>query len=199
MFIKRFMLLLATAWLTETTQAAGNPEAGREKAALCAGCHGEDGHSQVPLFPKLAGQPARYLEKQLHDFKAQRRVEPTMYAMAEPLSDEDIQDLAAFYAGQSPKSENGTAPTHGGGLYKAGRPATGVPACSGCHGPQGHGNPSAAIPALGGQHAAYLEKTLGDYRSGERANDPNSVMRLVAKTLSDDDLGALADYLSTLK
>ena len=199
MSIKMLTLLLAPAVLWPTAQAAGNPEAGRDKAALCAGCHGEDGNSQVPLFPKLAGQPARYLEKQLHDFKSQRRVEPTMYAMAEPLSDEDIQDLAAFYAGQTLHPENGTPTAHGSALYKAGRPATGVPSCTGCHGPQGHGNPSAAIPAVGGQHAAYLEKALGDYRNGERANDPNAVMRLVAKTLSDDELSALADYLSTLK
>lgn len=195
----RLLITLALSGISGTLMAAGNPKAGAEKAALCAGCHGEDGNSMVPLFPKLAGQHAAVLEKQLHDFKTQKRVESTMNAMAEPLSAEDISDLAAFYAGHALIPETGDPNAQGAALYKAGRAATAVPACTGCHGPEGHGNPAARIPALSGQHAAYLEKALNDYRSGERGNDPNAVMRKVAKNLSDTEISALSDYLSTLK
>ena len=193
--------LAATAllsWAT-VTLAVGNPTAGEEQAGLCAGCHGEDGNAAAPIFPKLAGQHAGFLTKQLHDFKSQKRVEPTMNAMAEPLSDQDIEDLAAFYASKKVTTESGAPNVAGEKIYKAGNPATGVPACTGCHGPKGRGNPAAGFPSLHGQYAAYLEKTLHDFKNAERANDTNSMMRQVAKHLSDEEIAAVADYASTLK
>ena len=190
------MTLLAT---TTLSMAAGSPEAGEEKAALCAGCHGEDGNAAAPIFPKLAGQHASFLVKQLHDFRSQKRVEPTMNAMAEPLTDEDVLDLAAFYASKKITPEEAAPNKSGEHLYKSGNPATGVPACTGCHGPKGGGNPSAGFPSLHGQYAAYLEKTLHDFKNGERTNDSNNMMRHVAKHMSDEEIAAVSDYASTLK
>lgn len=98
MSIIKCLVTIALLGSASLSLAAGNPEAGEEKAALCAGCHGDDGNAAAPIFPKLAGQHGRYLIKQLYDFRSLKRVEPTMNAMAEPLTDEDVLDLAAFYA-----------------------------------------------------------------------------------------------------
>lgn len=199
MSIMKCLATIALLGSASLSLAAGNPEAGEEQAGLCAGCHGDDGNAAAPIFPKLAGQHASFLVKQLHDFRSQKRVEPTMNAMAEPLSDQDIQDLAAFYASKKITPEEAAPNKAGENLYKAGNPATGVPACTGCHGPKGRGNPSAGFPSLHGQYAAYLEKTLHDFKNGERANDPNAVMRQVAKHMSDEEIAAVSDYASTLK
>lgn len=199
MTILKHLTVLALLGTATATFAAGDPVAGEEKAALCAGCHGDDGNAAAPIFPKLAGQHKSYLVKQLHDFKSQKRVEATMNAMSEPLTDEDIQDLAAFYASKKISAETGARNAKGESLYKTGNPSAGIPACTGCHGPNGQGNPSAAFPTLHGQYAAYLEKTLADFKSGERANDANNMMRQIARHLSEEDMSALADYASTLK
>jgi cytochrome c553 len=188
--------LIACAFLA---QAGGNATEGQEKAAACGGCHGEDGNGAAPIFPKLAGQHPSYIYKQLMDFKTQKRVEPTMNAMAEPLSEDDMQDLAAFYASQKPTSESGTVNGKGKNLYLAGNAASGVPACSGCHSPSGSGNPQAVFPRLHGQYSAYIEKTLHDFKAGERGNDMNAMMRSVAAKLSETDISAVAEYVSTLK
>ncbi|MEN9680846.1 MAG: hypothetical protein RLZZ627_739 [Pseudomonadota bacterium] len=199
MRIMKCLVTIALLGSASLSLAAGNPEAGEEKAGLCAGCHGDDGNAAAPIFPKLAGQHASFLIKQLHDFRSQKRVEPTMNAMAEPLTDEDVLDLAAFYTSKKITTEEAAPNQAGEKLYKAGNPATGVPACTGCHGPKGRGNPSAGFPSLHGQYAAYLEKTLHDFRSGERANDSNEMMRKVAKHMSDEEIAAVSDYASTLK
>lgn len=180
-------------------QAAGNPAEGKEKAAACDGCHGENGNGAAPIFPKLADQHASYLFKQLSDFKTQRRVEPTMNAMAEPLSEQDMHDIAAYYAAQPITAENGETNRLGEKLYRSGNPAGGVPACTGCHSPEGAGNPQANFPQLHGQYAAYVEKTLHDFKAGERANDMNAMMRTIAAKLSDAEISAVAEYVSTLK
>ncbi len=199
MRIMKCLVTIALLGSASLSLAAGNPEAGEEKAALCAGCHGDDGNAAAPIFPKLAGQHASFLIKQLHDFRSQKRVEPTMNAMAEPLTDEDVLDLAAFYTSKKITTEEAAPNQAGEKLYKAGNLATGVPACTGCHSPKGRGNPSAGFPSLHGQYAAYLEKTLHDFRSGERANDSNEMMRKVAKHMSDEEIAAVSDYASTLK
>ncbi|MGX2039411.1 c-type cytochrome [Methylocaldum sp. MU1018] len=181
--------------------AQGNPAAGKEKAEACSGCHGDDGNSSAPIFPKLAGQDAAYLIKQLHEFKSEKRANPTMTAMAEPLTDTDIADICAYYAQQKivfEKTEDAPNPL-GEALYRTGNTSTGVPACTGCHGPTGAGNPAAKFPALRGQHAAYLEKTLKDSRSGERANDVNSIMRSIAAKLSDEEIAAVSAYAASLQ
>lgn len=199
MRIMKCLVTIALLGSASLSLAAGNPEAGEEKAGLCAGCHGDDGNAAAPIFPKLAGQHASYLIKQLHDFRSQKRVEPTMNAMAEPLTDEDVLDLAAFYTSKKITHEESAPNSLGENLYKAGNLGTGVPACTGCHGPKGRGNPAAGFPSLHGQYAAYLEKTLHDFKNGERANDTNEVMRKVAKHMSDEEIAAVSDYASTLK
>jgi cytochrome c553 len=182
-------------------QAAGDAEAGKTKSAACAACHGPDGNSSVnPIWPKLAGQHPGYLEKQLMDFKAGARTDPTMLGMVAPLNDQDMADLAAYFASQT--KQGGTAAADqvemGEKLYRAGNADTGVAACMGCHGPAGSGNPQANFPALAGQHATYIEKALKDFRSGARANDANKMMRGVVERMSDAEMTAVAQYVQGL-
>jgi cytochrome c553 len=179
--------------------AQGNAAAGKEKSEPCAGCHGEDGNSNAPIFPKLAGQHASYLAKQLHEFKTGKRANPTMTAMAEPLSDADIDDISAYYAQQKITLEKAEKPNPlGEKIYRTGNASSAVPACTGCHGPDGAGNPSAKFPALRGQYAAYLEKTLSDFKTGERANDANSIMRAIAAKLSNEEIAAVSGFTAEL-
>ena len=181
------------------TLAEGNAAAGQEKVAACGGCHGEDGNGAAPIFPKLARQHAAYIVKQLHDFKTVKRVEPTMNAMAESLSDQDMQDMAAYYTAQKLTFEKGEDNALGERLYRTGNPKTGVPACTGCHNPDGSGNPQAGFPLLHGQYAVYIEKTLHDFKAGERGNDTNAMMRSFAAKLSSEEISALADYIATFR
>ncbi|MFM8445491.1 MAG: c-type cytochrome [Methylococcus sp.] len=180
-------------------QSAGVPAEGAEKAAACGGCHGDDGNGAAPIFPKLAGQHPSYLIKQLANFKDQSRVEPTMNAMASALTEDDMEDIAAFYATRKMTFETGKPNALGESIYRAGNPATGVPACTGCHNPDGVGNPQAKFPQLRGQYAEYIEKTLHDFKAGERANDMNAMMRVVAAKLSEEEMNAVADYIATFK
>lgn len=179
--------------------AQGDAAAGKRKAEACAGCHGEDGNATAPLFPKLASQHASYLAKQLSDYRAQKRIDPTMNAMADSLSDADIADLSAYFSQFEIKGESGETNALGEKIYRAGDAARRVPACAGCHSPSGVGNPTAAYPALGGQYSAYISKTLRDYRGGERNNDPNEIMRTIAARLSEEEINAVSDYVSGLK
>lgn len=198
MRIIRFLAGMAMVNYALMAYASGDPASGREKSSLCAGCHGEDGNSAVPVFPKLAGQHPSYIVKQLADFKSQKRVEPTMNAMAEPLSEDDMKDMAAFYGSKEGTIETGAANKAGEKLYRTGNPETGVPACTGCHSPNGTGNPQAVFPRLQGQQAGYVEKTLHDFKAGERANDMNAMMRSVAAKMSDAEITAVAEFVSTL-
>ncbi len=188
-------------------QAEGNPldpkgdaEAGKAKAASCAACHGADGNSTVATFPKLAGQNAPYLMKQLHDFKSGARKNATMSAMAAPLSDQDIDNLAAYFASQ--KMSTGTADkalvAKGEKIYRGGNTATGVAACMACHGPTGAGNPAAHFPHLAGQHAQYIVAQLEAFKSGARANDAGKMMREIASKMSDEEMKAVASYIEGL-
>ncbi|NDY92564.1 c-type cytochrome [Ideonella livida] len=206
--------LLATAALTALTPAgaAGNAEAGKTKAAVCMGCHGPDGNSPADMWPKIAGQLQVYLVRQLHDFKAGRRVNEQMSPMAAPLGDQDIEDLAAFFATQKVSKVENLKPelvAAGRQIYLKGkgRPAV-VPACLGCHAPAGQGKadwsatmkapPTTLAPAIGGQHPAYLVRQLTAYRDGTRANDAAHVMRDVASRLTDADIAAVAEYAASL-
>ncbi len=181
--------------------AAGDPAAGREKAAACAGCHGPDGNSMVPQFPKLAGQHAGYIVKQLKDFKEGRRKDPTMAPMAAPLSEADMADLAAFYREQAvkPGKADPAKVELGERVWRAGNEATGVPACTACHGPSGRGNPAAGFPALAGQHAAYTLKQLKAFASGARANDAGAMMRTLARKMSQAEMEAVASFIEGLQ
>jgi cytochrome c553 len=180
--------------------AQGDAAAGKGKAAACAACHGADGNSVAPNFPNLAGQHASYLLKQLQNFKSGKRKNPTMTAMVAPLSEQDMADLAAYFASQTEKVGETAADKLEAGqtLYRAGDAASGVAACAACHGPTGSGNPQATFPRLSGQHATYVETQLKSFRSGERANDAGSMMRGVASKMSDAEIEAVAQYVQGL-
>jgi cytochrome c553 len=193
--------LLALSTAAANVLAAGNAAAGKAKSAVCAGCHGIEGNSAAPNFPKLAGLNAGYLAKQLADFKSGARKDPIMSGMAAPLSKQDMDNLGAYYAGQkrSPGTASLTEATAklAQNLYRGGTATMGgVPACMGCHGPAGAGVPP-QFPAVSGQHAAYTAKQLADFRSGARTNDGN-VMAPIAAKLSDAEAKALSEYMAGL-
>ena len=192
---------IALAMSASAIQAAGNAEVGQTKSVACAACHGPDGNSPAnPIWPKLAGQHPKYIEKQLKDFKSGDRTDPTMIGMVAPLNEQDMADLAAFFASQTKKGGAAAADKAetGGKIFRAGNPGTGVAACMACHGPAGSGNPQANFPALAGQHAAYTEKALKEFRAGSRANDLNSMMQGVAARMTDDEIAAVAQYIQGL-
>ena len=169
--------------------------------SVCAACHGVDGNSPIPVNPSLAGQHPGYLYKQLTDFKAGRRKNAAMSAMVANLSDDDLRNLAAYFAAQKPMA--GTAKDRalaaaGQRLYRGGNSETGVPACSGCHSPDGAGVP-AQYPRLAGQHGDYTLAQLQSFRNGDRDNDPNAMMRMIASRLNDKDMAAVAQYITGLR
>lgn len=186
--------------LVATAHAAGDAEAGKAKSAMCAACHGPDGNSPAPTFPKLAGQHAAYIAKQLAEYKSGARQNATMNGMSAALSEQDMADLGAFYAAQSVTI--GTAAEDkaalGETLYRAGNAASGVSACAACHGPAGAGNPMANFPRLNGQHADYTVLQLKAFRAGQRANDAGAMMRGVAKKMTDEEIEAVSQYIQGL-
>lgn len=190
--------------LAGVVHAAGNAEAGKEKSAVCGGCHGADGNSPAPNFPNLAGQGEKYIAKQIADFKAMTtRKDDTMVGMAAMLvTEQDALDVGAFYASQklasiAPVDESQLA--LGREIYKGGNLHTGVPACQGCHGPSGAGNPAAGFPQLTGQFSGYTIKQLRAFRDGSRSNDDRSVMRNALDRMTDVELEAVAQYIASLK
>ncbi|MEZ8743355.1 c-type cytochrome [Vibrio sp. 10N.261.49.A5] len=187
--------------------AQGSIEAGKAKSRTCVACHGADGNSLITQYPKLAGQHEKYLEKQLKELKLgmtsggkQGRYEPVMGAMAMPLSEEDMADLAAYYA-SLPISSNSTPENvvdEGKVLYTAGNAERGVTACIACHGPRGNGTELSGFPKISGQHADYIKAQLEKFRDGNRNNDMNAMMRDVAKKLTDADIDTLSKYVGGL-
>ncbi len=187
-----------------TAYAAGDAAAGKAKVdAMCASCHGATGNvTTSPAYPKLAGQHASYLAKQLTDFKSGTRQDPIMFGMASALSDEDVANVAAYFSAQtgsvgSAGDANAEKVATGKAIYEAGDKSKGLAACMACHGPSGAGNPG-GFPALSGQNAGYVEKALTDFRKGTRTNDLNSMMRDVAAKMSDSDIEAVAAYINAL-
>lgn len=181
---------------------AGDAAKGKAVSATCVACHGADGNSVNPDWPKLAGQGEAYLVKQLHDFRSDKRNDPTMTAMAKGItSDADVKDLAAFYAGQKAKAGTANKETisEGEAIYRGGNLATGVAACAACHGPTGAGNIAAKFPKLSGQHAKYTVTQLKTFKSGKRANDTGKMMHNIAKNMTDAEMKAVANYISGLQ
>jgi len=169
-------------------------------AASCAACHGPDGNSVVPNFPKIAGQQEAYLLKQLAEFRTGKRKSDAMAASLESVKPADFGALAAHYAGQKQapgKVENAALAESGRKLFKDGNEATGVPACVGCHGEDGRGNDR--NPRIAGQHQAYAIKEMGDFKTGARANDKGRVMRVVAERLTEAEIKAVAEYMAGLR
>ncbi|MGC9421316.1 MULTISPECIES: c-type cytochrome [Vibrio] len=187
--------------------AQGNIEAGKAKSETCVACHGADGNGIITTYPKLAGQHRIYLEKQLKDLKlgivsggAQGRYDPVMSAMAMPLSEQDMADLAAYYA-SLPISDNATPEDvvdKGKVLYSAGDLSRGLTACIACHGPRGNGTALSGFPKISGQHADYIKLQLEKFRDDSRNNDMNAMMRDVAKKLTDADIDVLSKYVGGL-
>lgn len=196
-----FAAIISMAGGASTALAAGDPAAGKAKSATCAGCHGMDGNSANPEWPKLAGQHAGYLEKQLHDFKAgTERNNAMMAPMVAPLSEQDMADLAAFYSEQTLQigAADKALVDLGEKIYRGGNPASGVAACIGCHGPTGKGNPAANFPSLSGQHATYTENQLKAFASGQRKNDAGKMMRSTASKMTPQEMAAVASYVQGL-
>jgi cytochrome c553 len=183
----------------------GSPQAGQQKSTTCAACHGADGNSVAqPEWPSLAGQHAKYIERQLEAFKSGQRPDVLgMQGLAGALSEADMADIAAYFSSQT-MAVKGTDPAlvdRGQRIYRGGIPERSVPACIACHGPTGTGNPLAGYPRISHQHDAYLAKTLRDYRAGTRRSDSdmNQMMRNVAELLLDDEIDALASYMQGLE
>lgn len=203
-------VLLATsfiAYASEGGKAKADPEKGKAIAEkVCVACHAADGNSTIATNPILAGQGADYLYKQLSNFKSvggkpALRNNPVMAGMAAPLSDEDMRNLAAWFSSQKIKpaaAKNADLAKAGETLWRRGEFKKGVPACAGCHGPSGAGLP-AQYPRLSGQHAEYTEAQLKVFRTGERANDAEKVMRTIAGKLSDGEIKALAEYVAGVR
>ncbi len=189
-----FLLVMAFA------SVPGAAQDGQAKAAPCGACHGLTGNSITPLWPSLAGQHAAYTIEQLKAYKEQRRSDPQMNAMVITLTDQDIQDIADFYAAQEPSigSINIDQVATGALIYRGGNSDTGVPACMACHGPDGAGNALAGYPAVRGQLADYTVKQLEDYRDNLRTTDPNSMMRMISVKLTIEEMTAVAAYMSAL-
>jgi cytochrome c553 len=199
-FVAITMTLIASLVLG-TAQAAGDPEAGKLKAAQCAACHGEDGNSVNPEWPKLAGQHADYLVKQLSYFEKGERENATMKPMANVLDEQGRKDVAAYYAAQ--KVKTGSADPElvalGEKIYRSGNAESGVAPCMGCHGPNGAGNPAALYPALRGQHAKYIENQLHGFAEGKRVNEnAKKMMQLLAMRMTNREIRAVASYIQGL-
>lgn len=197
---------------TQNLFAAGDTEAGKQKSSLCIACHMEDGNSATPQFPRLAGLGDAYLLKQMQDIKKGDRVVAEMTGLLSSYSDQDLEDMAAYYASQNMQlsgSKELTVKLNSGvevdalvlgeQLYRYGNAESGVPSCSGCHSPTGKGNAPAGYPRLSGQFSDYIEKQLKAFRAGERLNDGESqVMRQVAQRLSDAEIAAVANFAAGL-
>lgn len=204
----RVVALAAVMAALAAAPAAGQDLAAAEKIAgqVCAACHALDGNSPAAANPKIAGQFAEYLHKQLVDFKpkgSQKPARPSaiMNGMAAPLSDADIKGLAAYYAGQKLKpaaAADKELAALGQKIWRGGVAATGVPACAGCHGPTGAGIP-AQYPRLSGQFADYIAAQLKAFKEGARANDPNAMMRGVAARMTEQEIRAVAEYAAGLR
>ena len=200
-FVAALSMVAVLGW-SGSALAAGSKDAGQAKAATCAACHGADGNSVNPEWPNLAAQHASYITKQLRNFKAGQRANPLMSPMAMILSDQDVDDLAAYFSSQALHATGETEPSKlklGERVFRAGNVAAKVQACAACHGPAGAGVPTAVYPRIGGQHATYVAAQLRAYKAGTRTNDPNAIMRTIAAGLSEDEIDAVASYIQGLR
>ena len=189
--------------------ATGKAASGEAKAALCSACHGPNGNSANPIWPRLAGQSAVYVAEQLRLFRSGVRDNPVMKPLAATLSDQDINDLAVYYQAQTPTGLEAD-PSYwksGQALYVSGDPARGVPACVACHGPVGRGNLAAGYPALRAQQSVYVVKQLNDYASSARYTGPNpaqasrngTMMLTLAKRMTPEEMRDVASYLQGMR
>ncbi|MGL5758190.1 c-type cytochrome [Plesiomonas sp.] len=207
--MKKFALVMSMMLgVSGMAQAQGDAEAGKKIAsAVCVACHNADGNSTITANPKLAGQHNKYLFKQLKEFQLaaqtnaqQGRANPIMQGQVATLSEQDLENLAAWFSQQTsaPAYTRKDSVELGKQLYMAGDKQRGIPACVACHGPRGNGTDLSGFPKISGQHADYIIAQLNAFRSGQRQNDPNSMMRQIAASLTDKEISALAGYLGGL-
>lgn len=207
--MKKVVILasLLMGWTQLASAQVGDAAAGKEMTAVCSACHGADGNSAAATFPKLAGLGEKYLLKQLMDIRDGARPIPTMVGQLDGKSDQDLANVAAFYASQA-RSGSQADPelvALGEKVYRSGVAERNVAACTACHSPTGKGNAPAGFPALAGQHADYIAAQLKAYRKGYedetgRTNDGDTkIMRTTAFGLSDKEIEAVASYASGLK
>ena len=196
---------VAAAPAAAADQAAlkpGNAATGQAKAAACGACHGMDGNSTDPQYPKLAGQNEQYIVRQLENFKSGKRQNPIMLGMATPLSKQDMRDIGAYFASQTvlPGVADQAVVEHGQQLFREGDVKRGIPACMACHSIDGRGNPGAAFPQLEGQHAQYVESVLKAWHNGDAwGKDAHSqIMPTIAQKLDTNDILAVASYIEGL-
>lgn len=177
----------------------GDPVAGKDKSKLCQGCHGEDGNSLVTLIPKLAGQDGAYISKQVRNFQAGTRSHRIMNDLATTVNDDDLIDIAAYFASRNKMKGNGPAGNRiGKNLFLNGDTSRMIVPCVNCHGAGGKGlepNPS-MVPVIGGQHKDYLRQQFITFRKGDRSNSPNGIMNGITKLLTDAEIESLAEYIS---
>lgn len=203
---KPLLVMIVSLLCASGAVAAGNPTAGKAKAGACAACHGADGNSAAPTFPKLAGQGERYLSKQISDIKSGARPVPLMAGQTESLSEQDIADISAYYASQTASTGQADPAlvAKGGAIYRGGIADRDIPACAACHSPTGQGMAAAGFPALAGQHADYTAAQLTSFRAaadgrGGRSNDGDiKVMRSIAFKMSDSEIAAVASFIQGL-
>jgi len=177
-------------------RASGNVSEGQVKSAACQGCHGSDGNSFSPDWPNLASQNANYLSRQIRDFQSGARQDPAMQSIVIGLVEQDIMDIAAYFAAQKVKVDASSNSAAGKKLYMGGNRYTHLPACAGCHGPNGVGNGPGVIPSLVGQKPGYVIKTLRDFKTGTRSNDRNQIMQDIAAKMTEKEMEAVAQFLA---
>lgn len=197
-----------TAAVASTAAAPlGDAAAGKARLdeARCPECHGDDGNADngdgvgnIGKFPKLAGQRADCIVKQFRNFRSGERQNETMTAMAASIGDDQLLDIAAYFSSLPHMGGDGAKAAAGRRLFAEGSAERGIPPCAGCHGPAGKSIQDGSAPVIGGQHKRYLKKQLVEWRVGERANSPGGVMNGVARRLTDEEIEALADYVSGL-
>lgn len=184
-----------------TGPIVGNAAAGQTDSTTCAACHGADGNSLSPQFPKLAGQGAPYIVEQLQNFKSGKRVNAIMQPMAAPLSAQQMADLAAWFSSQTvkPGEADPKLVKAGEAIYRGGDAAAAVPACAACHSPDGAGNEPMKIPQIAGQYSDYVVAQLQAFAGGARsASDPNGMMKTIASHLTPEQMQAVASYIQGL-
>ena len=193
---------MAALLLAGTVAQAQNADLARAEEIVqgqCFICHGMDGESSSPVFPRLAGQNAAYVARQLSDYKSGKRVSSAMQPMVRDLNAADFKALGAWFASRKPQAhavEDAELAQVGRFIYQRGNPYSGVAACAACHGPKGHG--TEALPRLAGQHALYTENQLKAFNKRQRTND-NAVMHLIASKLTEFEMKAVSSYISGLE
>ena len=201
--------LLICLFLGFNTSAVAQSDAenGKAKSVSCGACHGVDGNSAIAMNPKLAGQHANYLVKQLTEFKLasqtggkEGRNNAVMNGMSAALSKQDIIDLAAYFSSQeaTPSEASEDSIEQGNKLYVGGDLQRGITACIACHGPKGNGTSLSGFPDISGQHSDYIATQLKAFRSGDRANSLNGMMADIAKRMTDKDIEVISSYVAGL-